>query len=241
MTDSLRGDWQYRTGIGWFLALPLILALPAWFSFDSFVAIALGLVGIFVLVGYGRRILVASVVDPALPAVDDWVALGRSVVVATVVLCAFVALPTVVVGLALWVDASPMADAVSDLAAVTITGIAFATGAYLTPAVLAVSGRPRATSGSGTRRRLGSTRRAAVGSVVTSRDYVVATLQAVLISFTVGAATLMLLVTVFGLVFLPAVVFLALVVTARRYAYAVDRALDPSTIEALDERTMPWL
>lgn len=234
MTDAVGDDWRYRTTVGWFLALPLVASLPLWFAFESPLAAPLALAGAFVLVGYGRRILVRSVADPALPAVDDWGALSRSILVGSAIVLGLLVAPTALVGFALLADASPVAPGVSDLAAVSVVGIVFVAGAYLTPATLAVSCRSDS-------REVPRPRRSAVATIVASRDYLVATLQAVLILFTIGAATLMLLVTVFGLVFLPAVVFFALVLSARRYAYAVDRALAPAVIDGLEERTMPWL
>lgn len=234
VTDAVADDWQYRTGVGWFLALPLVLAIPAWLSFASPLAIPLGLAGGAALLGYARRILVRSVVDPSLPAVDDWIALGRSIVVGGLLVAVLVGLPTGLAALVAVTGASPVSGAVSELTAASLVAMAFVASAYVTPAALAVSGR------AGARRSRGS-RGSAIVAVVASRDYFVATLQAILLLFTVGAATLMLLVTVFGLVFLPAVVFFAVVLIARRYAYAVERALAPSAFAELEERTMPWL
>lgn len=236
MTDAVGDDWQYRTTVGWFLALPLVASLAVWFAFESPLAVPLALGGVSILVGYGRRILVASVVDPSLPAVDDWLALVRSTAVGAVIVAALVGVPTAVAAVTVASAASPVAPAVSELAAAAIVGTVFVATAYLTPAALAVSG---AQSAGGDHPREADRR--AIGAIVTSRDYVVATLQAILVLFTVGAAVLMLAVTVFGLVFLPAVVFLAVVLIARRYAYAIERALAPSVIEGLEERTMPWL
>lgn len=237
MTDAVGDDWQYRTGVGWFLALPLVLAAPVWLSFESVLAVPLGVAGGVALIGYVHRVLAESVADPSLPPVDDWIALGRSAIVGTLIVAVLVGLPTGVAAVALLTDASPVAAAVSPLVGVSVVGLVFVVGAYLTPAALAVSGGSSADRSPGG----GRSPRSAIGSIVTSRDYVVATLQAILVLFTIGAVTLMLVVTVFGLVFLPAVVFFALVLIARRYAYAVDRALDPSVIEGLEERTMPWL
>lgn len=238
VTDAVGDDWQHRIGVGWFLALPLVLAAPVWLSFESILAVPLGAAGGIALVGYGRRILAASVADPSLPPVDDWIALGRSAIVGTLIVAVLVGLPTGLAGVALLTDGSPIAAAASPVVGVSVVALVFVAGAYLTPAALAVCG-----GSSGVDRLSGGGRspRSAIGSIVTSRDYVVATLQAILVLFTIGAATLMLVVTVFGLVFLPAVVFFGLVLAARRYAYAVDRALDPSVIEGLEERTMPWL
>lgn len=238
MTDAVGDDWQYRTTVGWFLALPFVASLAVWLAFESPLAVLLALGGASVLVGYGRRILVASVVDPSLPAVDDWLALARSTAVGAVIVAALVGVPTAVAAATVAADASPVAPAVSELAAVAIVGSVFVATAYLAPAALAVSGAP---SAGVDRHRGGERRRRAIGAIVTSRDYVVATLQAIIVLFTVGAAVLMLAVTVFGLVFVPAAVFLAVVLIARRYAYAIERALAPSVIEGLEERTMPWL
>ncbi|MFC3956857.1 hypothetical protein [Halovivax cerinus] len=254
--DALDEDWEHRTTVGWFLALPFVASIAIGVAIDPTLAVPIGVLGVLLLVGYGRRILLASVGEPSLPSPGDVVPLVQSAAVGASVVTLLVVIPGGSVVAALWAEASPFSPAVSELIAATIAAVVLAAGLYLTPATLAVSGRSRprvdadSTDHTDARRRLPqssapghrvSARVSAMATIASSRDYVVATLQAILFAFTAGATTLMLLVTVFGLVLVPAVVFLATVVATRRYAYAVDRALDPAVVESIDDRTVSWL
>ncbi|ELZ09130.1 hypothetical protein C479_12112 [Halovivax asiaticus JCM 14624] len=240
VSDVLDEDWADRTTVGWFLALPFVAAIGIWAIFDHQLSVPIGTVGLLLLIGYGRHVVLGSVVDPELPAVGDIGGLATSVLVGGAVVIGLVGVPTGLAALALWADVSPIATAVTELTAATVVAVVFLTGAYLTPAVLAVSGRRLrvADSPAGDRR---VSRTGALVAIVSSRDYAVATLQAILALFAIGAATLMLIVTVFGLAVLPAVVYLAVAVSARRYGYAVDRVLDPRAVDELEDRTVSWL
>lgn len=240
VSDVLDEDWADRTTVGWFLALPFVAAIGIGAIVDRQLAVPIGAVGLLLLIGYGRHVVLGSVVDPELPAIDEFTSFATSVLVGGLVVAGLVGLPTGLAVFVLWTDASPIATAVSELTAATIAAVVFLAGAYLTPAALAVSGRRRGVADSPAGDRSAS-RTGALVAIVWSRNYGIATLQAILALFAIGAATLMLIVTVFGLAVLPAVVYLAVAVSARRYAYAVDRALDPRAVDELEERTVSWL
>ncbi|WP_254862084.1 hypothetical protein [Halovivax gelatinilyticus] len=234
IADALDDDWKRQTVVGGGVVAVALLPVAGGFLTEPWLALG-AIVPALVLLGYATRVLATPVGD-AVPVVSEWAELSRATVRGTLVVAGLVAVPPAVIAFVLGLDVfgNPVPAFAPVWLTATLAGVASVLGAYLAPATLAVD-----------RRRIRSSPTDAggtvstVSSIATSRDYVVATLQAVLLWFTALASGVMLLVTVFGLLLVPGVLFVALVVVSRRYAYAVDRVLDPASVESREDISMP--
>lgn len=190
-----RGDWKGRTIRGGLLVYGIPLLVP-----------------VVCLAGYTAKIFRQSGHDDEEPpAFDDWPGLFRHGLPVLAVWVGFAVVPW----LALWVAVSTGliggTDTV-DVAVGVLAGVGALVLTYLAPAISAAVATADSTGTTGALRMI-----VAVG---TSLDYLLASLSVLVVWFTAFAVGIMLLVTVFGVLAWPAVLFLALVVSTRRYAHA---------------------
>lgn len=226
---AVRGDWKRRAIRGGAIAAPVVILLPVTLLWNPPLAIVALLAGV-PLVGYALRVLAEPIADEEPPAIAEPLGLVRTGIVGAGVLIGYAILPAVAVAAGVWGLAG------SDVGLWTVAvpaGAAFAIGAYLAPAAMFAVARSGSLTGAAD---WGVIVRAASGL-----PYVSATLQSLVVWFTAGGVAVMLLVTVFGLLAVPTVVFFSLLVVARLYAHAIVATIDPSAVAAANEESMPGM
>ena len=233
VADTLAGERNPRLVRGSLLSAPVVVAIPAAALFEPLLVL-LAVPSAVLLAGYVGSVFSTPLATPAVPPLTDWPELLRTGVVVKTIWIGLVAVPTLSVGALLTIEfaGNPLAPQSGFWLDVSVVGLVFVVGSYVTPAVVLA----RLSPDLGTDRPTFRTAR----SVATSRAYVVASLQAVLIAVTAGGVVIMLLVTVFGLVLVPTAVFLAVTVITRRYAYAAVAAVDPTLYATLEEPSLSW-
>ena len=208
LSYAVRGEPVRRSLVGGLLVLTAVLVVPA-----------------VVLAGYLSRILEqppGETVEP--PSFAEWRAYLAPGLVGGAVWLAYTVVPAAIAGglFSAWAaGVGPVSGAESDLA----FGLVFSalvlvvlTSAALAPAAVAVATRGESIAAG-----------FAIGAVVRvarRRDYVEATLLSIAIWAVVAAGIVMLFVTVFGLLLVPVIVFLALVSLARLYGLATAPGTD---------------
>ena len=233
VADTLAGERNPRLVRGSLLTAPVVVAIPAAALFEPLLVLVAVPSALF-LVGYVGSVFSTPLAAATVPPLTDWTNLLRTGVVATTIWIGLVAVPTLAIGaiLTFEIAGNPLAPQSAFWLDVSVVGFVFVVGSYVTPAVVLARLSPDLATDRSTVRT--------ARSVATSRAYVVASLQAVLIAVTAGGVAIMLLVTVFGLVFVPTAVFLAVTVIARRYAYAAVAAVDPALYATLEEPSLSW-
>ena len=208
LSYAIRGDPVRRSVVGGVLVLTAVLVVPA-----------------VVLAGYLSRILEqppGETVEP--PSFAQWQEYLGPGIVGGAVWLAYAVAPAAIAGglFYTWATgAGPVGGAESDVA----FGLAFSalvlvvlSSAAIAPAAVAIATRNESIVAG-----------FALGTVVAvarRRDYVEATLLSIAVWAVVAASVVMLFVTVFGLLLVPVVFFLALVSLARLYGLATTPGAD---------------
>ena len=233
VADALAGERNRRLVRGSLLSAPIVIAIPAAILFEPLLVI-LAIPPAIVIVGYVVRVFSTPLAAPTVPPIDTWGRLVRDGLIATAIWLGIVGIPTLAVGAAMTIEVAgnPLAPLTTFWFDVIAIGLVFVLGSYVTPAVLLATVAPDLADD----RSVGTT----VQSLLTSRAYAVATLQAILLAVTAGGVAIILLVTVFGLVLVPTAAFLTITVIARSYAYAAVATVDPALYATLEEPSLSW-
>lgn len=228
---AVRGDWRRRTVRGGALVFVGLLIVAAAALVEPTLAVA-ALAPAIPLAGYALRVLGDPIGPGEPPAVDGLADLLRAGLAGAAVWTGYAVLPAALVA-ALLGATMGTGDATGFWTLAGATGSILAVGAYLAPAAVAAAVRTGSIDG--------ATDWRSVASVASGRAYFAATLQSIVVWFVAAGVTVMLLVTVFGLVLVPGLLFLALVVVARLYALAVVATIDPAEAAVAGEESMPGL